>query len=829
MKNIFFYLSFLLSLMPLKGLYCQVLINEISNANHSLLFDKNDKTNDWIELYNAGSTSINLLNYSLTDNSQNLKKWIFPNISIGAFSFVIVLASGKDTLDDFVHTNFKLAAKGEEVILSNPAGIIIDKFSLGYLHSNHSVGRKTDGGNELCHFDTPSPGKSNINSLCYQGYEEVPFFSLSSGFYEGSQILSLSTSSSTGQVRYTVSGKFTDENDKLYTIPIVLDSTTVITARVFSTVNKLPGRPVKNTFFIDEYELDLPVISISLDPKDLWDWNEGMYVMGPGAATKFPHHGANFWQDWEKTAHIEYFNKDKKQEFSQGVGLKIRGGHSRAYPQRSFTVKVRGKYGKKEINYPLITEKPHITSYQNFVLRNGGQDYRFVRYRDAFAHRVVKNTHIDIMSYEPVLVFLNGAYWGHYGLRDRQDEDYIENNHGFPADQVDLLNHTPHGRLHATKGSLEYFYKMYDFITKSNPDDPEFYTNSSKLLDLENFTDYFLTEIHYGNDDWIDHTTSCNNIKLWRPQLEAGRWRYMMYDLDKGLGGRNRLPSYNNLSMVHKPDGRNVHSDIFESLLKNQQFRIYFINRYADLINTVFQPDNMRKIAYQMRDELDSSIKRHFTIWSGSYGKWLEEIEMMLDFNEQRLPLVRKHIQGEFSLIKQVDVILNVIPSDAGMIKISTIIPDSLPWRGVYFDGAPVTLTAIANPGFTFEFWQANDNIFSNNFNESINLNISSDDTFTAFFTGEPSNIKSISAGLFNLKVWPNPSSDLITINIISSKENLRDMSFAMYDFTGNEVKKISSITNDQLILNRNEFSPGIYIIKIGNSESFVTEKIVFQ
>ena len=81
----------------------------------------------------------------------------------------------------------------------------------------------------------------------------------------------------------------------------------------------------------------------------------------------------------------------------------------------------------------------------------------------------------------------------------------------------------------------------------------------------------------------------------------------------------------------------------------------------------------------------------------------------------------------------------------------------------------------------------------------------------------------------FHLKILPNPSNDVIRINIISHDIDIKNMSFIMYDFIGNKVKTISSLTSDEIVINRNEFSPGIYIVKIGDVKSFLTEKIIFQ
>ena len=50
------------------------------------------------------------------------------------------------------------------------------------------------------------------------------------------------------------------------------------------------------------------------------------------------------------------------------------------------------------------------------------------------------NSHIDRMGYQPCIVYLNGDYWGLYGIREKIDEHYVESNHGIDSKKVDLLN-----------------------------------------------------------------------------------------------------------------------------------------------------------------------------------------------------------------------------------------------------------------------------------------------------------------------------------------------------------------------------------------------------
>jgi hypothetical protein len=118
----------------------------------------------------------------------------------------------------------------------------------------------------------------------------------------------------------------------------------------------------------------------------------------------------------------------------------------------------------------------------------------------------------------------------------------------------------------------------------------------------------------------------------------------------------------------------------------------------------------------------------------GQMNAFINNHQVFLSQLNVRSSQVRDHIQNGFSMASQVDVTLNVIPSGAGKIKISTIIPDSLPWTGVYFNGNPVKITALPNPGYEFAFWDTNAVLNVIDTNLSITRNIIASTTFNAVF-----------------------------------------------------------------------------------------------
>ena len=124
MKSAFLLLGVALLTLLAPVTRAQVVISEFMAANDRSLNDEDGQASDWIELYNAGATAVNLSGWFLTDDAKNLTKWRFPSTPLSAHGFLVVFASNKDrrTPGATLHTNFKLDAGGEYLALVQPDG-----------------------------------------------------------------------------------------------------------------------------------------------------------------------------------------------------------------------------------------------------------------------------------------------------------------------------------------------------------------------------------------------------------------------------------------------------------------------------------------------------------------------------------------------------------------------------------------------------------------------------------------------------------------------------------------------------------------------------------
>ncbi|MCH8487963.1 MAG: CotH kinase family protein [Candidatus Cyclonatronum sp.] len=252
-----------------------VLINEFQSSNQSTKADADGDFEDWIELYNAGDTAVNLSGFGLSDNPNRPFKWVFPEVFLPAGQYLLVWASGKDRRlpASELHTNFSISAGGEPLLLTRPNGSTADAIPAQRLYPDISYGRKTDGSG-FAFFASPTPGRVN-ESTPYAGITPAPEFSHGGGFISGPVSLNLTLEAppagegdpqATGLILYTLSHEQpgSGEDTAVYGGPITINGTRIVRA-VGLWPGYLPSEPVSAFFTritpsVQDFSSDLPVM-----------------------------------------------------------------------------------------------------------------------------------------------------------------------------------------------------------------------------------------------------------------------------------------------------------------------------------------------------------------------------------------------------------------------------------------------------------------------------------------------------------------------------------------------------------------------------------------
>lgn len=649
----------------------------------------------WKSLLQNGRNVLSLSSHLKEDGSIVIKPWLSFAISDSIYQNDS-LAANLDVKSLPLHTNFKISGNGEKIYFHHKENGIIEKWNIPALPSNISYGTHRWLKDTLGYFKVPTPKAINAYGFKEAVIKDSVKLAYPTGYYQDSVLISVTNIDRNFQIYYTIDGRLPTTYSYLYDSAFYLDSTSLMRIAFFS--DTLIQGPVSNlTYFIDE-ESDLDVISILMNPYDLWNANEGIYVKGYHYYHAAPYFGANFWQDWEKPSHIQYFNSNEELVWQQDAGIKIHGNYTRQLPQKSFGFYAKSEYGKSVFPGEFIPKKNHIKEPKRFLIRNAGNDYYYTRFRDLLIHRRMINTGLDIQSGKPVLAFLNGEYWGMYHLREKIDRFYLENNHGVNPDSVNLLEQN--GFI--ISGDRNSFDALIEFVTTHDLSEMNHFKTVEEQIEIDNWIDNLISNIYHMNTDWPHH-----NTKFWNAPNR--KWRQILIDQDVTMGYQNNVNNafIDPLPRLHL-DSLSYLAICYNHFIENEQFERSYINRFADLLNTILLPENYLPLVDGIVSEMESEMERHGERWNHSTFNWTNTyISRVTDFIEDRPSYMRDFLSSNYNLGTYDTITLSVNPEGKGQIKLNTIYITENDWTGLYFDSIPIRLEAIPNPGYQFVAWES--------------------------------------------------------------------------------------------------------------------------
>lgn len=518
-------------------------------------------------------------------------------------------------------------------------------------------------------------------------------------------------------------------------------------------------RPVMTqTYWVDEkmaHPYHVPVVSLVIHPDHLFSEETGLFM---------DENPLERGIEWERPAHIAYFEPDGTQAFAQDIGVRIHGGASRMEATKSLRIYARQDYGKRAINYQLFPDK-EIDEFERFILR-----YRGTNFRDEFqAHLVKDMVDIDLQYYRTVILFINGEYWGVYTIRDRFDDNYIKTHYGIKEiDMLSDLGEVSYGDQHHYEAMIDYIVANEDRINEL-----AVFEHLQKQMDIANFRDFTIIQNYMMNVDQPG-----KNVDFWRSRTvdetvdrQDGLWRWMLYDLDASFGAYGGLGMngfiYNTSLPYHGADTLIEHTEmndyfprlpsfsplmdeigtertfLLRALLKNDTFRHDYLNRYSDFLNTGFQTERVLSMMQDMIEDIAPLVEENaMRAGAADDGTFDKLVASMTDFAERRPSFVRQFAMDYFPEITgMATVTIDAEPSQ-GVVQVNTLtIDDQLlgindpayPWEGVYFSGIPIEITAIPKPGYAFAGWEGS----VQTTDAHLKLNLTEDTVLKATFISE--------------------------------------------------------------------------------------------
>ena len=603
--------------------------------------DEIDSENDWIELHNAGTAAVSLDGWSLSDNLSSPRKWSFPNgVTLPAGGYLVVMATGLDTGPadgaTYHHTNFRLSASGEPLVLTRPDNTVEDQLEVPFPAQTwrHSYGRIAGG--PFGFLATATPGEANTGPLLMPP-PAAPEFSVQGGFHPSAVSVALSSATPGATIRYTLNG--TDPlNGTLYTGPISFPFNGILRARAFLT-NAAPSAAVTHTYLINQAAARRTLAAICLggDPtltyygpntsgsppggEGVLAIKGGSYsggVWSPGSDTSAFNIPMTRGRAMEKPATLEYLPLTGP-PLRTGFGLRI-AASSYSRPRMmltdpasarfdpwnpdqkpSFNLYFRSEFGDRPLDYPFIPES-NVSRFQDVRVRAGKNDVANPFIRDEMMRRIFRNTgQIGSVGAFNTL-WVNGVYKGYYNITERLREGFMQEHHQSSASwDVQQVNEFSSG------DALEW-NKFISFLRTTNFNQPSNHALLKNQLDVDNYIDYILVNAFAATWDWPN-----NNWVAARERTSNGRWRFYMWDAEGafGLYGIHNLSHNTFTSDLTIGDAQTTTwayiPAIFTLLKDSPEFRLRFADRAQKQLfnNGALVQGRMTSVFNQLRIEIN--------------------------------------------------------------------------------------------------------------------------------------------------------------------------------------------------------------------------------
>ncbi len=720
--------------------------------------------------------AIQFHNVALANSDMSL----IPFVTLGLDSVPPGGGEGVPPMLDYIiphlHTNFSLSSSGETLTLCDSLGLLVDSVFIGGNGADVSVGRAPDGGENWVVFSEPSPEAVNPESG-YAGIATPPEFSVTGGFFLAPITLELDSPVSGAQIYYTYDGWDPSDSTQLYESSLPIVSSAIVRARAYEP-GKLPSPIVTHSYLFDGGST-LPVFSIVTDPDNLWDEDYGIYAFGDDGQPNFPYYGANFWEDWERVAHVEYWEQGGSLTLRQDIGIKIHGGTSRGHPQKSLRLVAHGGYGESSLAHRFFPQL-ELNEFKFLLLRNAGSDWSNAHLRDGFLHELTRGYDLGQQAYRPAVVFLNGEYWGIQNMRERAEENFLAAHYGIDPDEVDLLK----DRWIPVEGDPYDYLDMIDYVETHSLADSVHFAHIQARMDTDIFALYNIFEVYFANTDW-----PYGNTRYWRSRGQNGYWRWMLKDLDLCLGLYDSI-NHNTLAWALDDNGGDGNPPwstfLFRSLMENNGFRRDFINAYAELLSTRLLPQSTNSALNATAAEIEPEMARHTDRWGSSVVAWQAELSELRHYLNERPGIAKDHILAEFGLADTMRLSVEIDPPQGGTLAL-TAIDVAHGWIGTYFLGNDISLRAVPAPGYAFSGWSD----AGQSSQADIILPADGDQTITAYFSlggpGMPdviiNEINYHSAGTFDPGDWielHNPGSTVMDIENWIFKDSDNNHAFSI-------------------------------------------------
>lgn len=575
-------------------------------------------------------------------------------------------------------TNTVVASKVNEVLFSADAGIYEKAFSLKLsAKDGYTIYYTTDGSDPRQH------GKKYTSALSLGDSSEVAWGSTIKGAIDA------------------MGGGFRPSSSLLPGAHVI---------KAYATNGTESTDVFTNTYFISEvfYDYGVTMMSLSMD-KNLIYGSQGFYNH---------YYGTGGTANQRQTGLMEVFSADGQRRGSSYVELAISGHGSSGWAMKSMRLYYKSANNTAvgtdgDLNYDLFdgyardNDGNAITDFSRLLLRNSGNDCMDSYIRDAYMQRVCRDMDVYTMAYAPVLLFINGEFWGIYNARERYSPEYVESHFGVNKDNVALIESdydglvlggnpgAPFIPMDGTQADADEFNALVDYMRTHDLSQEEHYKYVTDRLDIYSFMDMYVSRLFFNARDWPE-----NNIKVFKnrvaddPSGMDTRWYFSLLDMDMGIAmyphghGADTSEHANFFGWINSTN--TVIGTIMHNLCKNAGFKQQFLARFAYVVNEILTPELMEAELDLIVEQREPLVKLQSMRWGASENQYRTSLNNMYSFVRNRKNYV----------INQLCSYFGISPSDLEvMLDKSVVVTYNSTRTDVTINGK-----AVAETGQEFEF-----------------------------------------------------------------------------------------------------------------------------
>ena len=727
--------------------HAQLVINEIMQSNVECIMDDIKEFPDsWVELYNPTDADINLKDYKIGTKLKESKAWQLPEKTVAAKGFVIIYCDKEGKEDNRLHADFRLeSGKGCVVYLFTNKEIVD---SLPYVDGKSMVkmpapdvafGRKTDGASEWGYQLTPTPGKPNTGETCKaKQILGAPVFSVPGrvvnyGQKSVSVELSLPEGAPEGAyITYTTDGSEPTATGKKYTEAFHITKSTAIRAKVFCE-GWLSPLSTAQSYIFHARRMTVPIFSIQTDDRYLNDKEIGLFANNNSKEDKKLH-------DWRRPVNVEFFPEEgAPSAINQPGETRIQGGQSRANALKSMVFYANKRFDPdhKRYSYEFFPDqKPGVTEFKSFSLRDGGNDFGDLYFRDLIIQRTMgPYVDLDWQAGHTAVLYINGEYMGMLNIRERSNEDNIYSNYDGleDVDEVEIAHEKENNQdlfIEELKEGDDVFYQAFkEFYSQKGHTLAEY----EEWMDVSEYLNIMVMNLFYGNIDFPG-----NNIVFWRPNDDAKvdlpkRWRFIVKDTDFGLGLYGRKSDYNTIDLLYNPS---KHPDdnwaftepatrLVKNMLEDKDILKMFIDKccvyMGDFMNAKGTGATIDAIKDEALDEFVAHRAKYPNQWGGNsrqdlLNKFNDAKKWLAGYTEQdwwgqsttylpRTDYFLQHMSSQWKLGTAVKLTINKTEQDVA-ITVNDIKLSGKTFEGKFFPNRELIITGTAPEGKVVTGWK---------------------------------------------------------------------------------------------------------------------------